>query len=295
MFAKKGAGAKGGIATSLGNASTVMDEFRELSQGAISGVTNLFETKTNRHRNGADEASGRQYADGMEVEAPFEKEQCDWLGDVAGESIFSSLACFAQNFGKRVADRFELVEQKIRDLEGADARTSAKLEALEALVAELHSQLQRGGGASDQALAQRVEAMATQIDAQKQALERAEQSASSSSRAGLTAASEPPYESRTRAVIMHLIPPSTNLVVTDAERKQRMEQCFQKALEVMQQVEVPRELYKAVAALANGKGAEMEFTSYGALALAILLRTTWCAAKSQERICRLAPTSETVV
>ena len=104
--------------------------------------------------------------------------------------------------------------------------------------------------------------MATQTNEQKTTLEAGgRQQGGSSTR--FTQDGEPPYESRTRAVLMNVRKPDDGQFVTDDERKQARIEVFQAAKKILADLEVPNDWFTGLEAMRNGKGAELDFTSHG--------------------------------
>ena len=79
-----------------------------------------------------------------------------------------------------------------------------------------------------------------------------------------SSSNDPAYESRTRAVFMNFMAPPA-AIMNDDERRQRKEEAFNTAKEELGKVGIPAEWYDNLAALHNGKGAEMDCDSHGHL------------------------------
>lgn len=273
-------------------ASEAFGDLSALSQGAISGVRSIFgKNSASKRARTAGKGAGSEneaeqnglgrsstYAgmmDGMLDDAPpFSEGQTDWLSDVVGESIQSSLSEFAMSFGRRMLDRLIKVETRVDKLETDQDVTIKKVNDLEGLVASLHAEIKKmkedssssNSASSNQALNQRVEQMAEQLNTQKTKIEENERSlATSSSAARRVSAGEPPYETRTDAVLMNVLPMPTG-IMNDDERRLRKEEVFKAAKEELMRLDVLQEWYGgSLAAMHNGKGATLSFDSHGHL------------------------------
>ena len=101
----------------------------DLSQRATSSVASCFTNRVTRRRTGAAEMEA-VYTGG--AENPFDEAQCNCLGDVVGESISASLTTFGNSFGKRIQDRFDMVEARVDMLvEGNAVVTTSRVDELE--------------------------------------------------------------------------------------------------------------------------------------------------------------------
>ena len=80
-----------------------MDAVSEMSSQAVGRVAGFFtQRKTRRRLDG--EASEKQNYTSDDAE-PFTEGQSEWLADVVGESIQSSLSQFGMTFGKKIEAR----------------------------------------------------------------------------------------------------------------------------------------------------------------------------------------------
>ena len=166
--------------------------------------------------------------------------------------------------------------------------TATKVDGLEILVAQLGLEVDRlraeqatreadlalirTAAASAAALEARVEVMSTQINETRTRLDAAPTvSEASTSRASIasTVTSSPAFETRTSFILMNLLEPIEHgTPQTEAERKQRMERCYQKGKDVLLQCGVLETTYTHLSAMPNGKGCNLEFVSHAAGQLA---------------------------
>ena len=65
---------------------------------------------------------------------------------------------------------------------------------------------------------------------------------------------------------MHIIPPLPHgTLVDDDQRRARSKQAYDKAIEILQQLQIPPDYYKNMVSLWNAKGVEMDCPSHGHL------------------------------
>ena len=195
------------------------------------------------------------------------------------ESIGKSLTSFGNNFGKRVSERFDRVERQINDLETEATTTRGAVEKLEKMVAEMAKELELCKAAREDkhALEARVEGMATQLnEANTKIEERTGANAAASYASGSGSGNRdwsnwqtdrnPPYEQRTKAVLMNVLAPVANMhALPDEEKRIRRENCFNAGKALLEELQIPTDHFGALMSMSNGKGCTLEFRSHGEL------------------------------
>ena len=112
----------------------------------------------------------------------------------------------------------------------------------------------------------KIEEMSTQLAEQRTKME---QSPSVSTGSSSSNTGNPAYETRTAAILMRLLPPTERgQILTDDDRKARMEACYKAGKEVLLQCGVLESTHTNIASMPNAKGCTLDSTSHAALQLA---------------------------
>ena len=251
-----------------------MGSIGEMSQVAMANVGGLFLQNKVKRARAAEVRDEITTARASTDEPPFTIDQRDWLGEVVGDSIKDALTSFGMGYARRIEAaieaRFLAAEKKFEDLDVQGEKNAQNIVDLEQMVVDLRAELMKSVEAQKEstnvALHQKIETMASQINEQKSNIEAAQRSTTATAGRQAVAPGDPPYESRTRGLLMNLLPPLAHgTIIDDEQRRARTTQAYNKALEILQQLQIPPEYYKNMVSLWNAKGVELDCPSHGHL------------------------------
>ena len=266
--------------------SDVIESWTQRSRNA--GHT-MFRNTNQRRRVDAP-AAGDEDSTAYVSDAPecFNSDQINWLDNVVTDSVAaglsSGLSDLAKMFGEKVQERCQALERRVEQVTEDGIVTATKVDNLEVSVHQLVQEVDRlraesatreadlalirTAAASSAALEARVEVMSTQINETRSRLDAAptvHEATSSRSSIASTTSTSPAFETRTSFILMNLLEPIAHgTPQTEAERKERMERCYQKGKDVPLQCGVVETTYSRLPAMPNGKGCNLEFISHAA-------------------------------
>ena len=259
------------------------EDAHSLSQSAVGKVTSLFKSGKRRRAGDVDGAAegGNGAGATYTTESPFSEAQTDWLADVVGESIQHSISEFGMKFASKIEQRFIEAERRIDALEQAADTSAQKINDLEAMVQQLLEKVNvMEAKGADAVLNDRVAEMAVTLQAQRTDLESVKASQTTNIHGGAQAgdsrrhsiaasSSETPYEARTTAVLMNLLPPAKhNDLTSEDDKRARQQQCYEAGKALLLELQIVPETFSELVGMRSGKGCNLTFTTHGALQMA---------------------------